>query len=58
MAASEVPGPVFVPPRLTWEKTAPRKPGKTVVRHAKSEEEISITISISASEAIVGLEVV
>jgi len=52
------PWPFFVPPRLTWTWTCPKKPGKTVPRHARSEETIDYSISIEATEATVGLEVV
>jgi len=52
------PWPFFAPPRLTWTITKPKKPGETTPRHASSEETIDYSISISASEATVGLEVV
>lgn len=58
MATVERPGPVFLPPKLTWAWTKPKKPGKTVQRYHRKEESISYEISTEATEATVGLEVV
>jgi len=58
MAQPEVPGPVFVPPRLSWAWTKPKKPGAPVQRYHRTEESISYEISTTATEATVGLEVV
>jgi len=58
MATGEVPGPVFIPPRLSWTWTKPKKPGALVQRYHRTEESISYEISTEATEATVGLEVV
>ena len=50
------PWPFFAPPRLTWTITRLKKPGETTPRHTGSEEAINYSISISASEATVGVE--
>jgi len=53
-----LPGPVFVPPKLTWTWTKPARPGKLVQRYHRKEESISYSIETTATEATVGLEVV
>jgi len=58
MATGEVPGPVFIPPRLSWTWTKPKKPGAPVQRYHRAEESISYSIETTATEATVGLEVV
>jgi len=51
-------GPIFIPPRLEWHKTKPKKPGKPTQRYHRKDESISYTIEAIATEATVGLEVV
>jgi len=58
VAGPEVPGPVFIPPKLGWTWTKPARPGKLVQRYHRKEENISYSIETTATEATVGLEVV